>query len=306
MVQRSTTRYHDQTAPGFCFTPAQERATESCVIPYNCQKLTITLAGTDPSVAGDYVISFPLPSDGSTYSLTYTTAGAALLLDGPAIAVAWNADPVASQLYFASAAGAVITLTALSSNTSIAAASWSGTKNGGTTATIAQTVASAATSIRMGVLYKWAPASSIVQGISGTPRAEWVVAPLATGDTVDVIRGMVMREMNATQMDPGFSNSTADQYLSGHVFPGLLRGVGTVVVDPASATITPATVSLYAVLAAGANTIVGAVTTVADGGNTVLINSGANPFARVYGPESTPVFQTPSTRLARIAFFRAS
>lgn len=306
MVQRLTTRYHDQTAPGFCFTPAQERKTESCVIPYACQQLTITLAGTDPSVAGDYEITFPLPGDGSSYTFTYTTAGALLNVDAPAIAAAWNVDPVTSQLYFASAAGAVITLIALSSNTSIAAASWSGTKNGGTTVTIAQSVASASTSIRMGVLYKFAPASSIVQAISGTPRAEVVAAPLGVGDTVDVIRGMVMRELNATQMDPGFSNSTPDQYLSGHVWPGLNQGEGSVVVDPASATITPATASVYAVLAVGANSIVGAITTVADGGNTVLINSGANPFARVVAAESTPVFQTPSTRLARISFFRAN
>lgn len=306
MVQTRTTRYADQTAPGFMFTPAQERETESAVIPYACQEITAIFGGVAPSVAGDYVTTFPLPS-GQSYEFTYTTAGGnALAVEGPLWAAAVEADPVLAALFEVSAGGATTTLIAKSSNTSIVVGDIVTVPPGGTTLTFAQSVASAASSIRMGVLYRISTATAYVQGVTDTPRAEVIAAPLATGVTVDQIRGMVAREANATQMDPGFGNSTPDQYLSGHPFPGLLRGVGAVIVDPASGPIDPTTASIYAVLAVGTHSIVGSITDTADGANTVQINSGANPFARVVAGESTPVFQSPSQRLVRIKFNRAN
>lgn len=306
MVQIATTRYADQTAPGFMFSQAQERETESAFLPYNCQTLTAVFGGTAPTVAGDYVTTIPLPS-GLSYVFTYTTAGGvALAVEGAAWAAAVAADPVLSALFVVVPGGATTTLIATSSQTAINVASIVQVKPGGTTVTWAQTVASGAGSIRMGVLYRASTATLYPQAVTDTPRAEVVAAPLATGVTVDDIRGMVAREANATQMDPGFINSVPDAYLSGHPFPGLLRGIGAVVVDPASGTITPSTANLYAVLAVGTHSIVGAVTDTADGANTVQINSGANPFARVVAAESTPVFQSPSTRLVRIKFNRAS
>lgn len=306
MVQIATTRYADQTAPGFMFSQAQERETESAVLPYNCQELTAVFGGVAPTVAGDYVTTIPLPS-GLSYVFTYTTAGGvALAVEGAAWAAAVAADPVLSSVFEVVPGGATTTLVAKSWQTSIVVADIVQVVPGGTTVTWAQTVASASGSLRMGVLYRPSAATIYTQAVTGTPRAEVIAGPLIVGTTVDQIRGLVAREANATQMDPGFSNSAPDAYLSGHPFPGLLRGVGAVIVDPASGPIDQTTASIYAVLAVGTHSIVGAVTDTADGANTVQINSGANPFARVVAGESTPVFQSPSQRLVRIKFNRAN
>lgn len=306
MVQFQTTRGRDRSAPGFVFSPMQERSTDSLYIPYNLQTLTATFGGTDPAVVGDYTVTIPLPSSG-TYTFTFTSAGAALAATGPLFAAAWNADPVVGALYFASSSSAVVNLLAKSSNVSIPAASFVVVVPGTTTLAVAQTVASAAQSLRMGLLFgeDTAP-SGLNQAITGAP-VDCIIARALTGsDTAATIRGMVARPANQAQMSPDFLNTQPDQYVSGQVGFGLRIGEGALIVDPASGVITPATANIYAVLAVGAFSIVGAITDTADGGNTVQINSGANPFLRVVAAEETPVFQSPQTRLARCRLFRAN
>ena len=107
MVQTITTRYHDRSSPGFMVTPAQERETSTMCLPTVAQELTLTLGGADPSVAGNYNITIPLPSGGD-YTFTWTTVGGiALALEGPNLAAAINTDVVLGKLYSASAVGAV-------------------------------------------------------------------------------------------------------------------------------------------------------------------------------------------------------
>ena len=294
MVQIVTTRYLDRVAPGLMLSPAQERETESGFIPYALQTLTLTFGGTDPAVVGDYVVAVPLPS-GGTYSFTFTSAGATLANTGPLFAAAWNSDPVLGRLYFASSSSAVVTILAKSANISIPAASFSITVPGATTLAAAQTVASGAASLRMGVLYQAASPNALTQAITGNFRSDVIAAALTDGMAIADVRGMVAREANSTQMAADFSNTTPDQYLSAQNFPGLLRGFGAFVVDPASVAITPSTSAVYAVLPSGTGSIVGALTTVST--NNLQVNVGG--FLRVVDPSGVeiPVFQTPSTSL---------
>ena len=303
MVQFQTTRGLDRLAPGAMISPAQERETESAYIPWNLQTLTGTFAGTDPAVVGDYTITLPL-LNGSSYTFTYTSVGDTLANTGPLVAAAWNADPVVGKLFFASSASAVVTFVAKSSNTSIAAADWTVVVPGATTLTIAQTVASGSSSLRMGVLYAATTAPAFTQAITGTPRDAVLARALLDADTVGLIRGMVGREANSTQMSPDFTNTTPDQYLSGQVFPGLLRNLGAFIVDPASAAISPTTANIYAVLPAGTGTVVGALTTIST--NNLEVGAGINPLIRVIAVEETPVFQAPSQRMVRCKINRTN
>ena len=302
MVQTSTTRNIDRGAAGLMTTPPGERSTESCFIPIVNQRLTITLGGDDPSAAGDYTVTLPLPSGGN-YTFTYTTLGAALSADATAIAAAWQADPILRNLYTASAATVVVTLNAISSQTSIPALSFVATAPTGTTSTVAQTVAQGGSSIPMGRLYQYASAAPSGPAISGTPSTARAIAPLAVGTVIGTIRGAVAREPNSTELIL-IDTDAAPAYPAGRVFPGMKRGALYLEIDPASAAIGPTTATVYAVIVAGANTLIGSLTTVADGGNAIQVNTPAGGnLVRVLAQEETPSFG-PTQRLVQVEIAR--
>ena len=276
MVQTITTRYHDRSSPGFMVTPAQERETSTMCLPTVAQELTLTLGGADPSVAGNYNITIPLPSGGD-YTFTWTTVGGiALALEGPNLAAAINTDVVLGKLYSASAVGAVVTIVA------------------------AQTVAAGGASLRMGVLCRRDATAASGPAINGTYR-EAIDGPaerLVAGTTLANIRGMVAREANSTELSATFIETNPDQYTAPDIFPVLLRGVGCFVIDPASAAITTATAALYAVIeGGGGGTIPGAITTDATG--NVQVWGGGADFLRPVAGEETPAFGQPQQRLLR-------
>ena len=300
MVQTITTRNHDRSAPGFMVTPAQERETSTMCLPTVAQELTLTLGGADPSVAGNYNITIPLPSGGD-YTFTWTTVGGiALALEGPNLAAAINTDVVLGKLYSASAVGAVVTIVATSPQISIPAADFAIVVPGGTTIVAAQTVAAGGASLRMGVLCRRDATAASGPAINGTYR-EAIDGPaerLVAGTTLANIRGMVAREANSTELSATFIETNPDQYTAPDIFPVLLRGVGCFVIDPASAAITTATAALYAVIeGGGGGTIPGAITTDATG--NVQVWGGGADFLRPVAGEETPAFGQPQQRLLR-------
>ncbi len=307
MVQTITTRYHDRNAPGFMVTAAQERETESAALPLLPQIISLTWGGTDPADAGDYVFTFPLPS-GASYVFTYTAAGGvALALEGPLLATAIAADAVIGKLYAASAVGAVVSIQATSYATQINVAAIGIVVPGTTTIVAAETQASGGAALRMGVLYRRDPNGAQGPALYNTTR-EPLGGPasrLITGTTLADIRGMVAREANSTELSATFIETNPDQYIAPDVFPGLLRGVGCFVIDPASGVINTATTALYAVIeGGGGGTIPGALTDDATG-NVQVFGGGAD-FVRPVDAEETPVFGSPQQRLVRAKINRTN
>ena len=274
MPQINTTRFMYRSAPGQIVTPiGGPRETESCYTPYVVQQLTITIAGADPfAAAADLEIVVPL-QDGSGTSVTVELTianGQTLAQAAASIAAAWN-DSQAASLYTASAVGAVVTLIARSHLISVPAAQVVGTFSDAHTATTAQTVAASAPSLVMGRFYQRGTVATPL-AIAGTPRDCKPAAALTGSTTIAQIRGMVGREVNSTELAWPNNFATFDAYPAGQPWPGLLRGQGYVQVDPASGTITESS-EVHVVIAAGAYSLIGAVASAADGGNTIRIDN---------------------------------
>lgn len=303
MAQTQTQRYSSEGAPGHMYSPPQERETESLCLPFTAATFTLTLAGTDPSVAGDYTVSFPAPS-GGTVTATYTSPGAiALATEGGNLRDALNADPIFSKYFTATAVGAVVTIVATSPSLNIALADIVTGVPGGTTLTAALVSASGGLTLRMGVLYKFG-AAGVGPAITGTMRQARPASALEVGDVLADIRGGVGRVVNQTTLAADFIETAPDAYTSPGIFPGLLRGEIALVVDPASGTIDETTATVYAVLGVGTHSVIGALTDTADGGNTVQVN--VSEYLRVLSPEFTPTFGTPSQRLVRCKLNRGN
>lgn len=303
MSQTTTQRYSSQGAPGHCYSQTGERETEPLCLPTSALSFVLTLAGTDPSVAGDYVVSFPSPS-GGTVTSTYTSPGTIVLAtEGTNLKNSLNADPIFSRYFTASNVGAVLTVTANSPSLNLALADISTSNPVGTTLTASALTAAGGLTLRMGVLCKYG-ADAVGPAVTGTMREARPAAPLATGDTVANIRGMVMRQVNATTLAADFDESAPDAYASPDIFPVLNRGEGALVVDPSSGAITRATTPIYAVLAVGTNLVVGALTDTADGGNTTQVDTA--DFLRLLGDEFNPTFGTPRQRLVRCKINRGN
>lgn len=295
MTQQFTTRYRSTMAAGQMYSPGQERETESLCLPIAVQQLTLTFAVTDPASAGDYTVTIPAPW-GANVTLTYTADGATSLANtGPEFAAVWNADPVFGKLYVATAVGAVVTIVAQSTSLSIPAASFAIVVPGTTTLTAVQTVANGGASLRMGVLYRYSTATSVGPSITNTFRQERPAMALGAGTVLADIRGMVAREANSTELSPTFIETNPDQYTAPDGFPGLLRGEGAFVVDPASATLTVGATA-YAVITGGTGSVIGALTSQAAG--NVLV-TGASNLIRIVAAEETQVFGAPIQRMVR-------
>lgn len=160
--------------------------------------------------------------------------------------------------------------------------------------------------MRMGVLYAFGALQTGKGGVTPTPRGARPARPLQAGDTVDDIRGMIAREVNSQTLSPTFNDGTQpDQYSPGHEPPGLLRGYGDAVVDPASGPLTQES-DVYAVLAAGTYSVIGSVADAADGANTVLISGGANPLARVHALSQDLQVGSLSMRTVRLKLNRTN
>lgn len=292
MTQFATFRSLFRTLPGHMYSPPQERETESLCSPFVAQQLTITLAGADPFVAeATLTIVFPGPGGTDITVGPITIPDTSTLAEATDIVAAAWPSYAGGFLYSATSDGVdTITLVAKSATTSIPAASFVETFSDAHTAVTAQTVASAAASLAMGLFYRYlTPANPLA--IIGTPRG-CRVAALPTGSSVIAdLAGVIAREPNSTTLDASFLDyNTFDSYPAGRVWPGLKRGEVCVRVDPASPTMTDSlTQQVHVVIATGAYTLVGGVAGAADGGNTIRIDNAptGNILARTTAREET-------------------
>lgn len=307
MVQTTTPQSMLRMLPGHISTPeGPGRETESIMVPFTPQQVTLTVAGDTPAVAGDYVIPFVTPANG-TLNVTVTATGAQTHTQfATAIAAAINAKLGVSSLWSATSAVGVVTLVNRSSDLSFAVPVTADiTIPGATTITAAQSVAAAAPGLRIGVWYVYGAAPpAFVGAISGTPRAPRNATLPTSSTTAALLRGVVARTVNQTQLAATalLNATTPDAYDSGQVAFGALRGVVDVVVDPASPSFTEAS-AVYVVIAAGTYSVIGSVATAADGGNTIRLDNTTPVRARVAPgstQEETHAMGGESVRLVRL------
>lgn len=307
MVQTTTRQSMYRMLPGHISTPeGPGRETESIMVPFTAQQVTLTVAGTSPAVAGNYVIPFVTPNNG-TLSVTVTATGAETHTQlATAIAAAINAKLGVSSLWTATSAIGVVTLVNRSADISLAVPVTADiTIPGGTTITAAQSVAAAAPGLRIGVWYVYgAVPPAVVGAISGTPRAPRAGALPSGSTTAALLRGVVARTPNQHHLaETQAANITSpDAYRAGQVAYGCLRGVVDVVVDPASPTFTEES-QVHVVIAAGTYSVIGSVATAADGGNTIRLDNTTPVRARMAPGstvEETHAFGGESVRLVRL------
>jgi hypothetical protein len=286
-MQTATTRYMYRTMPGHIYTPeGPGRETESLEIPYTLQTFTFTVAGTIFAVAGDYVITVVTPNNG-TIPVTYTATGAETHTQlATAIAAAINAKAgVGATLLRATSAVGVVTAIVNSANVSIATPTTA--VPGGTTLTAAQSVATAATALRIGLWYVHGTAS-FTGSITATPRAARIAALPTVATVIADLRGVVARTANQTTQAAAYADrATPDAYPAGSVAYGCLRGEVGCIIDPASASMSTWTSQVHVVIAAGAYSVVGSVVAAADGGNTIRMDNVVPVRARVGAFEET-------------------
>lgn len=302
MVQTATRSNMYRMLPGHLSTSeGSGRETESILVPFTPQQLTFTAAGTAPAVAGAYTIPFVTPANG-TVNVTYTATGAENLTAlAAAIAAAGNATLGVNSLFKFTSAGAVVTAVAQSQALSIAVPV--PIVPGGTTITAAQSVAAAALPLRIGLWYVYGAAPPAVVGaITGTPRAPRIAVHPSGTTTAATLRGVVARTANQTMLSSTavLNAATPDAYVAPAVAYGCLRGRIDCVVDPVSGTFTEAS-EVHVVIATGTYSIIGAVATAADGGNTLRLDNTTPVRARVVDPsEEVHAFGGSSVRLVRL------
>lgn len=276
MTQFSTDFYHRYGLPGHMFVHPRE--TEPMLVPEVAQVTTINVPpAPDPLPIGTYTFTFALLGFNVVVELVFVVAPAAAAFR-TALADALNADPGASNLFVATVVGDDVVLTYRDSTRSFTVPTI--VQPGGSLITVSITTVQGGTALAMGLLYAYAdPQPTGPGGITPTPRGAFLARPLELADTVDEIRGIVGRQVNATELDPFFQDATTiDQYLPGMLFPGVNRHEVIAVCE------TPMAVGddVFAVRNVGAFTQVGAITNVADGANTVQISGVAGNFrARV-------------------------
>lgn len=293
MTQFTTNRSSFRTAPGFVYTPeGAGRETESILVPCTPQQLTFTLAGADPITAGDYEYRFVSPV--GAFTVTVTQAAVTPTAASVIVAAALNANPQSGQYFKWTSSLGVVTGVAKSGNTSFAVPTT--TTNAPTTNTAAISVAAASNSLRMGLFYVYGTPSSI-GAITGTPRGARLGVLPSGSTTVATLRGVVGRVVNQTTLANDFIDGVSnDAYRAGQMAFGCLRGEVCVVVSPESASIT-VDAAIYVVIAAGTNSVVGSITTLADGGNTLQLNNTTPVRARVTAPEETLAIGSYSARV---------
>lgn len=300
MTQTTTTRSLYRSLPGLVITPTGAgNEAESICAPYNVQQFTLAFGGVSPLAAGNYTATFVTPVNGSIVVTVNSDGTKTFAAATDELAATINQTVGIDSLFIASSDGATtVTLYAKSANTDLATPVTS--VPGADTLTATETVAPSAPSLRMGLFYVYADPGTPL-AITGTPRGSNLASlPGATAVVAD-LRGVVARAASQTELSPLFNDSTTqDAYPAGNIAPGCNRGEVYAVVDPASATMTPGG-EVHVVIAAGAYSVIGAVASAADGGNTLRIDNvpAGNLLARVptYGNEETLVVGQYSARL---------
>lgn len=300
MTQTTTVRSMYRLLPGHVATAnGQGMETESIVSPYSLQTMTFVFGGASPLAAGDYVVPFVTPNNG-TISITVNSDGTKTFAAATVeLAASINAnDDLVSLLKATSNGTTTVTTVAKSANTSLALPVT--VVPGADTLTATITVAAAAPSLRMGLFYTYV-APTFTGALTNTPRGARTVA-LPTGSTaVGDLRGIVARPQNQTTLSATFNDATTnDAYPAGSPGFGCLRGEVDVVVDPASGTIDAYTDAVYVVIAAGTYSVIGSVADAADGGNTIRLDNTTPVRARVVAVEETFLIGNYSGRCVRL------
>lgn len=308
MTQVNTKRFLFTTAPGYIYSPAQERETETMFSPYTLQQFTLVFGGVSPLAAGDYVVSFVTPASG-TIEITVTSDGTkTFAAASDELADAIEADATLSMLFTASSNGAT-TVTLIAKSAQLDMATPTTSVPGADTLTATETVAPAAPSLGMGLFYVYGSDAQPL-AISGTPRGANPAA-LPSGSTVIAdLRGVIGRVVNQTTLSADFNSlGTTDAYPAGQPWPGLLRGEVAVRIDPASGSITKGG-QVHVVIAAGTYSVIGSIAAAADGGNTIRIDNAptGNILGRaLYAEETLQIFGTSTTgRFARLKVNRTN
>lgn len=295
MTQISTFRFDFRTAPGFIYSPAGERETESMCSPFVPQQFTLVFGGASPLAAGDYVVTFVTPVSGTILVTVNSDGSKTFAAATVELAGLIAAEPALAGLFTVSNNGTTtVTLIARSAQLDLATPTTS--VPGADTLTATESVAPSAPSLQMGLFYVY---SSVVQplAISGTPRGATPAALPSGSTTIADLRGVIGRVANQTTLSPTFDSlGTVDAYPAGQIWPGLLRGEVAARVDPASAAMTVGG-EVHVVIAAGAYSVIGSVASAADGGNTIRIDNAptGNILGRVVQPsENLQPFRTSS------------
>lgn len=303
MVQTTTTRYHNRMLPGHVSTPeGPGRETESIAFPHSLQTFTYTLGGAgSPMSVGDYVIPFVTPANG-TINVTVTSDGTKTFAAGIVeFAATVNETPGLSNIITASSNGATV-MTTVAKSPSIDLAAPVPVVPGADTITVAETVAPASPSMRMGIFYvHGAPSAYPVGAVTNTPRQCRLAALPTIATAVADLRGVIGRVVNQTTLSSDYNDATTfDQYKAGQIAFGVLRGEVDVVVDPASGTFSALTEAVYVVIAAGAYSVIGSVADAADGGNTLQLDNTTPVRARVTEFEETLTLGGYTSRCVRL------
>jgi hypothetical protein len=305
MTQTTTNRSMYRMLPGHVVMPSGSgNEPESIVAPFIAQQFTLTFAGADPLVAGDYVTTFETPVNGDievtvTSDGTKTRAAATVEL-----AASINTTIGIDSLVTATSNGAaIVTVFAKGYSTDLATPTTS--VPGASTLTAAESVAPSAPGLRMGLWYIYSEAAATPYAITGTPRGCNVAALPSSATAIADLRGIVARATSQTELSPTFNDAnTFDAYLAGQVAPGLNRGLICAVVDPASGTMTPGG-EVHVVIAAGTYSVIGAVANAAGAGaETIRVDNAptGNILARVpvNGHEETMDFGNYTGRLVEL------
>lgn len=300
MTQITTVRSMYRLLPGHVATAnGQGMETESIVSPYTLQQMTFVFGGASPLAAGDYVVPFVTPNNG-TISITVNSDGTktfAVATDELAASINAN-DNLVSLLKATSNGTTTVTVIAKSANTSLALPVT--VVPGADTLTATITVAAAAPSLRMGLFYVYGT-PTYTGALTNTPRGARLAALPTVASAVGDLRGIVARPQNQTTLSATFNDSTTnDAYPAGSPGFGCLRGEVDVVVDPASGLIDAYADAVYVVIAAGTYSVIGSVADAADGGNTIRLDNTTPVRARVTAVEETFLIGNYSGRCVRL------
>lgn len=272
MPQFITSPFLQDVAPGSIRSPENHRLTESTVAPPIIASQTLTIAGTEPTIAGDYVVSYARPS-GETVTVTATAGVFATHEElADAIAAQWQ---ISQNDWRVEVAADVITLRARNgqqlNNITVVSVP------GATTLTASAGTAPSSYDFALGLFYaEDTGAGALDQGAfrgnTGIPPTS--IRQLGLGDTLGLARGVHAATDNQDQMRP--LGAPGPRFLrSGRIGFGLRRGEIGVVVTGANV-ITPAS-TIYAVLnPTGGNLVRSALTSEADGANTLALATRAS------------------------------
>lgn len=224
-MQTETPFYHRPGLPG-AIDQTGPVETERMQTAYTGQVTRLTI-GNSPYVATTYSIGVPVV-DGYAPTFTYDGSAAAdanAARDG--MIAAWNTNPQFRQLGVLSSGGnGAVDIAWNDYNRT-----WTVNLSTGVAATFTAAVqtAAASTNARFGVFCKRGAALA-------DPRAARPFAPLASGDNIAAVRGVVIRE-DAGVEQPGFdlSPSSFDFYPAARAVPVLNRGRIWVVCETAMA-----------------------------------------------------------------------